>query len=271
MNTTIKYILAFLLTFCSIAPAIARAYINHHVSEQQKNQGIKLLSAAREQNSRGDFVTSLESLKKAAELENTEALMVLGMIYTYSFKSRQANTSLAYEYMSHAALHDDRVGMEAKKILPTYTLSGFGRAPVSEILKLRKKYENAFTISHVPQEKIQIAMNLFRSYAHVEKVSLRNSKKADYYLKELLMLPLTINDKKIIAYESYAFALLYMYGTGGIQKNPQKAFECMQISKNLGYQKAYFELSNMYRYGFGTNINSNAADKLLIKQNTTDR
>jgi len=263
MNTKIKYILAFLIIFCTGAPALANK--SHHVSEQQKNSGIKFLNEAREQNSRGDFENSMESLKKAAALENTKALMLLGLMYTYSSKSHQANTSLAYEYMIHAALHDDKEGMEAKEILPTFTLRGFGKASTSEILKLRTNYENKFNASHKSQEKIKIALNLFNSYAHVKKISFRNANKADYYLKELLTLPLTDNDKKILAYDTYAFALLYMSGIDGISKNPEKAFECMKITKNLGYRKAYYELSNMYRYGFGTQRDLNAADNLLMQ------
>jgi TPR repeat protein len=200
-------------------------------------------------------VNVLSWLKTSAKYDNAEANFVLGLNYFLpesKIPGVKANMDLAMEYMTHA----DQLGdPEAKKMLVIFQLQGFGNTSPDKILKLRSEIENRVLTQTPGAQKIDDLFNLLSSYQSVKQKELRSIDKTEYYANQLVNLQLNNLQKKILSNSCMMISLHYMWGMDGNKIDPQKSFKWTKVATDLGLKEAYYSLSDMYFYGYGTPVN----------------
>ena len=89
----------------------------------------------------------------------------------------------------------------------------------------------------------------------VQRKELRNINKAESLTNQLLTLKLEQDQKNIVATYCMAISVDYIFGMEGTKKDPKQAFEWMKRATDLDLKEAYYNLSDMYFYGYGTEVN----------------
>lgn len=221
---------------------VNRTQTNKVLSEHYFSQG-------REAFNKKDYQNALKLFQESAALNNASADFVLGLLY-YAPKpgtSIPQNFDLAIEYMSRSAQLGN---IDAKKMLVGFQLKGFGKTTPETIIQLRSKLEADSSSTN----RIDNLLDLIDSYLVVRQKELLDINKAKSLIDQLLSLKLNQNQKFILANRCMQISIVYIVGMNGAKKDPQQAFEWMKRAAVLDLKEAYYNLSDMYFYGFGTAV-----------------
>lgn len=216
---------------------------------------------AQKANDKKDYSTAFKLLQEAAQNNSAKANEVLGQLYSFGVPMIEpkvnADTDLAVKYMSRAVELGDE---DAKKVLISFQLKGWGDTSQEKIVQLRSNIEA--NLQNSTQDEIENLLNLVDSYLFIKQKNLIDINKAEYFANQLLKLDLNPSQKYQLAIACQVISVSYISGLNGLQKNPEKAFQWMKAAANLGLKEAYYELSDMYFYGYGTPGNFKMADEM---------
>lgn len=247
----LKYIF-FLILLMSLTSIIFAE--GDHPHQLGNSLGDRYYSEAIKAQEKKDYSSAFKLLQESAKNNNAKANEILGQVYSFGIATTKpeikVNTDLAIEYMSRAVELGDE---SAKKMLISFQLKGWGKTSPEKIRQLRSVIEEKVQNSN--EDKVANLLELVDSYLFIKQNELFNIDKAEYFANQLLKLNLNQDQKLTISIFCKIISLTYISGLNGVQKNPKKAFQWMKAAADLGLKEAYYNLSDMYFYGFGTPVN----------------
>lgn len=233
---------------------ITFSFINCGFAQPVKNDdlGEAYFLKANDAYKKKEYSKVLGLLEEAASHNNVKALYTLGIAYSTTTEySHHPDTDAAFNYMLHAAeLGDQR----AKKQLINFKLKGYGSTSDDEIKQLRVEAKEKLSTKLSNQERMETLFGLVESYLYVKQKNLRNVKEAETYEKQLLLLPLSAFENEVHGMICMSISIFNMFGLYGSSKDPAVAFQWMKTAASLNLKEAYYNLSDMYFYGYGTPV-----------------